>query len=64
MDRSRNQPEEPASRSSDSKPSIGRELITANEFAELLSVSERTLYRLKSIGQLPAPIVLGGSALP
>ena len=37
------------------------ELITANQFAKLLSISERTLYRLKSTGQLPAPIVLGGS---
>ena len=43
------------------KPAIGRELITAIEFAELLSISERTLYRLRSIGQLPPPIVLGGS---
>ncbi len=53
--------EAPVHRESDFNSSIGRELITANEFAELLSVSERTLYRLKSIGQLPAPIVLGGS---
>ena len=37
------------------------ELINANQFAKLLSISERTLYRLKSTGQLPAPIVLGGS---
>jgi excisionase family DNA binding protein len=38
-----------------------RELITANEFAELLSVSEGTLYRLKSVGRLPPSIALGGS---
>ncbi len=37
------------------------ELINANQLAELLNISERTLYRLKSIGQLPVPIVLGGS---
>ena len=37
------------------------ELITAIQFAKLLSISERTLYRLKSTGQLPVPIVLGGS---
>jgi prophage regulatory protein len=37
------------------------ELINANQLAELLNISERTLYRLKSIGQLPVPIVLGAS---
>lgn len=42
-------------------PAIQRELITAPEFAELLNISERTFYRLKSIGRLPKPITLGGS---
>ncbi|WP_417377243.1 helix-turn-helix transcriptional regulator [Gimesia maris] len=37
------------------------ELVNARELAKLLSVSERTLYRLKSTGELPSPIVLGGS---
>ncbi len=37
------------------------ELINANQFAELLNISERTLYRLKSTEQLPEPIQLGGS---
>jgi excisionase family DNA binding protein len=37
------------------------ELITATQFAELLNVSERTLYRLKSTNSLPEPIHLGGS---
>jgi prophage regulatory protein len=37
------------------------ELINANQFAELLNISERTLYRLKSTDQLPEPIRLGGS---
>jgi excisionase family DNA binding protein len=37
------------------------ELVNARELAKLLSISERTLYRLKSTGELPAPIVLGGS---
>ena len=43
------------------KPRLANELISASQLADLLSVSERTLYRLKSIGQLPLPIVLGGS---
>lgn len=37
------------------------ELINANRFAELLNISERTLYRLKRTEQLPEPIQLGGS---
>jgi excisionase family DNA binding protein len=37
------------------------ELVNARELAKLLAVSERTLYRLKSTGELPPPIVLGGS---
>lgn len=37
------------------------ELVNAKELARILSVSERTLYRLKSTGELPLPIVLGGS---
>jgi excisionase family DNA binding protein len=48
-------------RSEDTKSTMPCELITANQLAKLLSISERTLYRLKSTGQLPAPIVLGGS---
>lgn len=48
-------------RSNDTKSTMLRELITANQLADMLSISERTLYRLKSIGQLPEPIVLGGS---
>jgi prophage regulatory protein len=43
------------------KPRLANELISASQLADLLSISERTLYRLKSIGQLPSPIVLGGS---
>jgi excisionase family DNA binding protein len=43
------------------KPRLANELISASQLADILSVSERTLYRLKSIGQLPMPIVLGGS---
>ncbi len=37
------------------------ELITAPEFAKLLNISERSFYRLKSIGRIPQPISLGGS---
>ena len=40
--------------------SLHSELITAVQFAQLLNVSERTLYRLKSSGKLPKPIELGG----
>ncbi len=42
-------------------PSPAVELVNARELAKLLSVSERTLYRLKSTGELPPPILLGGS---
>lgn len=37
------------------------ELITAKELARLLAISERTLYRLKSMRELPSPVTLGGS---
>lgn len=37
------------------------ELINAKQLATLLSISERTLYRLKSMGELPMPVILGGS---
>ncbi len=43
-----------------SRDAVRSELITAVQFAQLLNVSERTLYRLKSTGKLPNPIVLGG----
>lgn len=36
-------------------------LITPRELAHLLSVSVRTLWRLRSTGRLPAEIRLGGS---
>jgi excisionase family DNA binding protein len=42
------------------RDSMRSELITAVQFAQLLNVSERTLYRLKSTGKLPSPIALGG----
>lgn len=41
--------------------SLEAELINAQALAKLLSISERTLYRLKSTGELPRPVVLGGS---
>lgn len=37
------------------------ELIDAAGLAEMLSISTRTLYRLKKRGCLPSPIRLGGS---
>ena len=36
-------------------------LITARKLAQLLEVSTRTLWRLRSAGQLPEPIRLGGA---
>ncbi len=45
----------------DASSSIVVELINAKTFAKLLSISERTLYRLKSSGELPKPVILGGS---
>ncbi|MFZ1932688.1 MAG: helix-turn-helix domain-containing protein [Thermoguttaceae bacterium] len=36
-------------------------LITAVEFAGMLQVSVRTLWRLRSAGQVPAPVRLGGA---
>ena len=36
-------------------------LISASELAELLQVSTRTLWRLRSAGKLIKPIKLGGS---
>jgi len=36
-------------------------LISAAEFAELLQISTRTLWRLRSAGKVIKPIKLGGS---
>jgi predicted DNA-binding transcriptional regulator AlpA len=36
-------------------------LIKAPEFAKMLDMSERTLWRLLSKGELPPPVRLGGS---
>ena len=36
-------------------------LITAAEFAEMLKVSVRTLWRLRSAKQVPEPVRLGGA---
>ena len=36
-------------------------LISASELAELLQISTRTLWRLRSAGKLIEPIKLGGS---
>lgn len=40
---------------------VDAELIDAEKLAAMLSVSQRTLYRLKRNGYLPTPIRLGGS---
>jgi predicted DNA-binding transcriptional regulator AlpA len=39
----------------------GVELINATQFARLLGISERSLYRLKNSNQLPPNITLGRS---
>lgn len=36
-------------------------LVTALEFARLMCISTRTLWRLRSAGQLPDPVRLGGA---
>jgi predicted DNA-binding transcriptional regulator AlpA len=36
-------------------------LISAKEFATLLSISIRTLWRLRSAGKLPTPVEIGSS---
>ena len=36
-------------------------LITAAELAQMMQVSVRTLWRLLSAGQIPAPIRIGGN---
>jgi predicted DNA-binding transcriptional regulator AlpA len=36
-------------------------LITAEEFAEMMQVSVRTLWRLRSAGQVPEPVRIGGT---
>jgi len=36
-------------------------LITAADFAGMLKVSLRTLWRLRSAGQIPEPVRLGGA---
>lgn len=45
----------------ENRRAVGPMLINAAELAKILCLSERTLYRLKSAGQLPSPIYLGGS---
>ncbi len=36
-------------------------LLSATNLADLLQVSKRTLWRLRSAGKLPRPVQLGGS---
>ena len=36
-------------------------LITAQEFADLMQLSVRTLWRLSSAGQIPEPVRIGGT---
>jgi excisionase family DNA binding protein len=43
------------------EPSIKAVLITVVELATLLQVSTRTVWRMRSSGQLPLPLQLGGA---
>jgi prophage regulatory protein len=36
------------------------EFLTVEQFAKLLQVSKRTIWRLRSAGQIPQPIQIGG----
>lgn len=36
-------------------------LLSAKELAKMLAVSVRTVWRLRSAGQLPIPVMIGGS---
>lgn len=36
-------------------------LITAEEFAELMQVSVRSIWRLRSAGEIPEPVRIGGT---
>jgi len=48
---------------SDSRPQVGEDmrLIGAEELAQMLDVSTRTVWRLLSTGRLVQPVRLGGS---
>ena len=44
------------------QPSLSEPLlITAADFARLLQISTRTLWRLRSAGELPQPVRFGGA---
>lgn len=45
----------------DGRKHEGPLLLTAEKVAELLDISVRTLWRLRSAGKLPTPVRLGGS---
>ena len=45
----------------DEKEPVEPLLLTAAQVADLLGVSTRTLWRLRSAGSVPAPVKLGGS---
>lgn len=36
-------------------------LVTAEQLAEILQVSTRTVWRMRSAGQLPKPVRIGGN---
>ncbi len=40
---------------------VSTQMLTADELAALLKVSRRTIWRMRSSGQLPRPIKVGGA---
>jgi excisionase family DNA binding protein len=42
-------------------PDAYQQLLTPEQFAELLQVAPRTLQRLRHLGEVPKPIEVGGS---
>ncbi len=47
--------------SDNNAPNVQPALITVAELAQMMQVSVRTLWRLLSAGQIPAPIRIGGN---
>ena len=40
---------------------LKHKLLNANTVGEMLSLSKRQIFRLKSCGKIPAPVKIGGS---
>lgn len=42
-------------------PDLQLQFLSAERFAELLDISVRTLWRLRSAGKIPQPVRIGGN---